>query len=146
MQLGRYTVQKRLASGGMAQVYLAQIDGAMGFTKTVVIKRIHAHLAEDPGLVDMFRSEAVLASRLDHPNLVHVSDFGVEAGAPYLVMEHVDGCTLSALLNASLAAHGPLAAPLAAKIISYACEGLAYAHELKDAAGQPLGLVHRDIS
>src|SRR4051812_35540207 len=103
MQLGRYTVIKRLASGGMAQVFLAQIDGAMGFTKAVVIKRIHAHLAEDPTLVEMFRAEAVLASRLDHPNLVHVHDFGIEEGAPYLVMELVDGCSLSALLTASLA-------------------------------------------
>jgi eukaryotic-like serine/threonine-protein kinase len=146
-QMGRYRLIRRLAAGGMAEVFLSKVAGPRGFEKVVVVKRILPHLAEDPQFVDMFLTEAKLAALLEHPNLVHIFDFGVEEGAYFLAMEYVDGPNLRTLSKRTLQEAGPLPLELCARIVSLACEGLAYAHELVDTrTGKPLGLLHRDIS
>jgi serine/threonine-protein kinase len=99
-----------------------------------------------PKFKDMFLDEARIAVRLQHPNVVQVTDFGVEDGQPYLTMEYVAGETLASVLVSCRNEGRRLPIPLAARIVACACEGLHHAHELRDAAGKPLGVVHRDVS
>ncbi len=147
MKIGRYEVIRRLASGGMAEVFLAKVAGPMGFEKTLVLKRILPHLAEEPDFVEMFLSEAKLVAQLNHPNIVQIFDFGEADGAYYLAMEFVDGPNLRVLLKRTGALGALLEPQLCAKMISASCEGLAFAHEFRDpATGHALGLIHRDIS
>ncbi len=146
-RLGKYQLLRKLATGGMAEVFLAKTAGPMGFEKQLVIKRILPHLAEDPQFVQMFLGEAKLAARLNHPNLVQIFDFGESDGSYFIAMEYIDGPTLRLLLQR--AREKSLAIPfvLAARIVSAAAEGLAYAHEFTDGATEePLQLVHRDVS
>jgi len=147
MQLGKYQLVSKLATGGMAEVYLARAAGPAGFEKTLVLKRILPHLAEDSQFVEMFLAEARLAAQLDHPNVVQIFDFGEEEGTWYLAMEYVDGVNLRVLARKAGAAGLELPPGHCARIIASACEGLAYAHERTDpATGASLGLIHRDIS
>jgi eukaryotic-like serine/threonine-protein kinase len=147
MQVGKYQLVGKLAVGGMAEVFLAKVAGPMGFEKTLVVKRILPHLAEDPSFVQMFLGEATLVARLTHPNIVQILDFGESDGTYYLAMEYIDGPSLRTLLDDSLRLGEPLPPTLCARIISAACEGLSFAHDFKDpATGQPLNIVHRDIS
>ncbi|MFY0569464.1 protein kinase domain-containing protein [Archangium lansingense] len=145
--VGRYQLLHKLASGGMAEVFLAKAAGPQGFEKTLVVKRILPHLAEEPSFVEMFFSEARLAALLNHPYIVQIFDFGESEGAYFLAMEYIDGPNLRMLCKRAHATGMPLPVQLCAKMISLACEGLAYAHEFVDpGTGEPLGLVHRDIS
>lgn len=150
--LGPYVLVRRLAKGGMAEIFLARKEGPEGFARDLVVKRILPHLSEDPELMAMFREEARIVARLGHPNVVHVYDFGEVGGTAYLVMELVRGVDLRALIvrarEQAIAARRPGAVPMhhAAKILSHVCEGLAHAHDLSDARGRPLGLVHRDVT
>ncbi|MBN9683862.1 MULTISPECIES: serine/threonine protein kinase [unclassified Corallococcus] len=147
MQLGKYQLVRKLASGGMAEVFLAKAAGPRGFEKTLVLKRILPHLAEDEAFVEMFLGEAQLAARLDHPNVVQIFDFGEVDGSYFLAMEYIDGPTLRRLIKRSMELKQPLPLGVCAKMVAAAAEGLAFAHELADAeTGAPLGLVHRDIS
>jgi serine/threonine protein kinase len=147
MQVGKYQLIRQLATGGMAEVFLARTSGPMGFEKQLVLKRVLPHLALDPSFVQMFLGEATLAARLTHPNIVHIFDFGEIDGAYYLAMEYIDGPSLRKLLDDALKLGGPLPPAICARIISAACEGLAFAHDFKDpATGKPLDIVHRDIS
>jgi serine/threonine protein kinase len=147
LRLGKYQLLRKLATGGMAEVFLAKTAGPMGFEKQLVIKRILPHLAEDPQFVQMFLGEAKLAAQLNHPNLVQIFDFGESDGSYFIAMEYIDGPTVRLLLQR--AREQSLAIPfvLAARMISAAAEGLAYAHEFTDAiTEEPLQLVHRDVS
>jgi serine/threonine-protein kinase len=145
MHLGKYQLLRKLATGGMAEVYLAKAAGPMGFEKTLVLKRILPHLAEDPAFVEMFLGEAKLAAQLEHPNVVQIFDFGEAEGSFYLAMELIDGPNLRRLVKRAQEVALPPA--LCAKLVSFAAEGLAYAHEFRDpATGEPLGLIHRDVS
>lgn len=147
MQLGKYQLVRKLATGGMAEVYLAKAAGPMGFEKKLVLKRILSHLAEDPQFVDMFLGEAKLAAMLNHPNVVQIFDFGEAEGAFFIAMELIDGPNLRALNKRSAELKSPIPYAMCAKIISYACEGLAYAHAFSDPdTGAALNLIHRDIS
>jgi serine/threonine-protein kinase len=147
MQLGKYELVRRLAAGGMAEVFLARALGPMGFEKTLVLKRILPHLAEDPSFVEMFLAEAKLAAQLNHPNIVQIFDFGESQGEYFLAMEHIDGLNLRVLLKRARARGVALPAELCARIIACACEGLGFAHDFRSpTTGQPLGLVHRDVS
>jgi serine/threonine protein kinase len=147
MRLGKYQLLRRLATGGMAEVFLAKTDGPMGFEKLLVIKRILPHLAEDPQFVDMFLGEAKLAAQLNHPNLVQIFDFGEAEGSYFIAMEYIDGPNLRLLVARSRDAQIPIPFSLAARIVSQAAEGLAYAHDFRGhLTNEPLHLIHRDVS
>ena len=146
-QLGKYQLIRELAVGGMAEVFLARTAGPMGFEKLLVLKRILPHMAREPAFVQMFLSEATLAARLTHPHIVQIFDFGESHGSYYLAMEYIDGPSLRTLLDDSLRRGAPLPPVPCARIIASACEGLAFAHGFRDpATGQPMNIVHRDIS
>jgi serine/threonine protein kinase len=146
-QLGKYQLIRKLATGGMAEVYLAKAAGPMGFEKTLVLKRILPHLAEDPQFVEMFLGEAKLAAQLNHPNIVQIFDFGEADGEYFLAMEYIDGPNLRVLLKKANTAGMTLPPAVCARLIASACEGLAFAHDFQDpTTGEALGLIHRDIS
>jgi serine/threonine protein kinase len=149
-RIGRYELCFELASGGMASVYLARMDGVSGFEKLVAVKRIHRHLAKEKGYLDMFLDEARIASRITHPNVCSVFDFGEADGEHYIAMEYLVGEPLSRLMSRAARdpkqRRSPLLPLRMARIIADACEGLHAAHELKDANGDLLCVVHRDVS
>src|SRR5437016_9277531 len=144
--IGKYKLIKLIAAGGMAEVYLAKQAGAAGFEKLVCLKRILPHLARDKQFVDMFLNEARLAARLDHPNIVSIFDLGDAGGNYFIAMEFIDGPSLRAVGKRAHERGELLPIPEIVKIVSMAAGGLQYAHDLHDASGKPLGLVHRDIS
>jgi len=146
-QLGKYQLVRKLAVGGMAEVFLAKAAGPMGFEKTLVLKRILPDLAGDPVFVRMFLAEAKLAASLNHPNIAQIFDFGQEQGAYFIAMEYVDGPNLRSLSRRSAERSISIPVSLCAKIISSACEALAYAHEFIDpGTATHLSVIHRDVS
>jgi len=149
-RFGKYTLLSHLATGGMADVFLARQLGPGGFQKECVIKRVLPQLAQDPSnqaFVEMFLQEARIAARLSHPNIVHILDFGQIDGDYFLAMEHVDGVTLESVLDKTRSVgQAALPWPIAVRIVSNAAEGLDHAHKAKDSSGNPLLLVHRDVS
>jgi serine/threonine-protein kinase len=145
--VGKYQLISKLATGGMAEVFLAKVAGPMGFEKTLVLKRILPHLAEDAHFVGMFFTEARVAAQLNHPHIVQIFDFGEAEGTYYLAMEYIDGPDLRTLAARATQAGVQLPPVFCAKLIALACEGLAFAHDFVDpATGESLGLIHRDIS
>jgi serine/threonine protein kinase len=145
-KIGSYTLLRLLAEGGMAEVWLARKAGPLGVSKLVVVKRILSHQARNRDFVDAFIDEARLTVRLQHPNIVQVLEVGEEQGRPFLALELVDGLDLDRLWH-ELARRGrPLPIGVAAHIAAGLLRALDYAHALSDEAGQPLHVVHRDIS
>lgn len=143
---GKYTLEKVLGRGGMATVYLATEKGPSGFEKQLCLKKILPHLAEEEEFVGMFLDEARTAARLSHPNLVQIFGLGEENGVHYIVMEYVNGVSLARVIRA-LAEQGNLApVPIVASMISKVASALDYAHRFCDEKGEPLNLVHRDVS
>ncbi|WP_437747896.1 protein kinase [Sorangium sp. So ce302] len=145
-QQQRYRVIERLASGGMAEVFLAESAGIEGFKKQVAIKRVLPHLSEKKRFIAMFLDEARLSAHLSHSNVAQVFDIGVGDNAYFIVMEYVDGADLKAVLESMRKAGRTLPVESAVFITAKLCEGLTYAHELKSADGHPLQIVHRDMS
>jgi serine/threonine-protein kinase len=143
--VGRYVIQRKLAEGGMAEIYLASAMGAEGFTKDVVIKVVRSFLADDDQFVQMFIAEARLASRLNHANVVQIFDFGKHDETYFLAMEFVHGASLSQLRKRCRGFGMPLPSVLAAEICAQVARGLQYAHNLSE-NGQKLGVVHRDVT
>jgi serine/threonine-protein kinase len=127
----------------MASMHFGRLSGALGFTRTVAIKRLHAHVATDPEFVAMFLDEARLAARIHHPNVVGTFDVATEDGELFLVMQYVHGEALSGLLRNP---GSDLPAAYAVGIVLDALHGLHAAHEARSAAGDALGIVHRDVS
>ncbi len=144
LEIGRYTVERRLARGGMAELYLARARGPFGFNKLCVIKLVLPHLTEDARFVSMFLHEARLLASLDHAHIAQVIDIGEFERDPYFVMQYVHGRDLRTVMRALKGQ--PLDLPVALRVASSVASGLAYAHEKTDEQGQPLGLVHRDVS
>lgn len=140
-RLGRYEVGERIGSGGLADVYVAHVEGAQGFRKRLVIKQLHRELHAHPEAFALLLAEAQLVQRLSHGNIVQVFDFGVDAQVPYLVMEHVDGVALT-----DLAGEGQGDASAVFFVIESVCAALDYAHGAVDDEDRPLGLVHRDVT
>ncbi|MBL8912938.1 MAG: serine/threonine protein kinase [Archangium sp.] len=130
----------------MAEVFLARADGPGGFAKKCVVKRILPHFNDDPRFTEMFLGEARLAAELNHPNLVQIFDFGQHNGQYFLCMEFIDGPNVRVLNQAARRDFGAMDFAIAARLIATAAEGLHYAHELRDEAGNLVNLVHRDIS
>lgn len=144
--IGRYEVVGRLAVGGMAEILLGRLRGPSGFERAVVIKRILAHLAEQPAFVDMFLDEARLAARIQHRNVVQVHELGQDGKNLFLTMEYLEGENAAGMVRRSLVLEKDIGAAMCAFVVAEACAGLHAAHELKDPEGRPLALVHRDIS
>jgi len=146
-KLGRYEVLARLASGGMAGVYVARAIGVAGFERLFAIKVLHPHLAHEEEFISMFLDEARLAARIRHPNVVPTLDISDTPDAGfYLVMEYIEGDHLGALLQRAWKLGKRLPFPVTLRIVVDALEGLAAAHNLTDESGRNLHLVHRDIS
>jgi hypothetical protein len=144
--VGRYAIFDRIAAGGMASVHVGRLLGEGGFARTVAVKRLHPQFALDPEFVAMFLDEARLAARIRHPNVVATVDIVASEGEPLLVMEYVDGESLSALLRATAVRGERVPIDVVAGVMTQALAGLHAAHEAKNDLGEPLGLVHRDVS
>ena len=140
-----YEIESRLAVGGMAEVWRAKIKGLEGFEKRIVIKTMLTNLHHRPDLTEMFVSEASLAARLSHPNIVDVLDFGQLEGRYFIAMEYVPGLSLRVAHKRMMAAGGRLPIVATLHILRDVCEALQHMHELGDSNG-PLGLLHRDLS
>jgi serine/threonine-protein kinase len=145
-RLDRYELLCPIASGGMASVWLARLRGKRDFEKLYAVKTIKTELGEDTRFQEMFLDEARLASGIEHPNVAHILDLGEHDGILYIVMEYVDGEALAKVARQARKVATPLPLGHALRIIADACAGLHAAHELKDRAGQNLGVVHRDVS
>jgi len=142
---GRYQLLKKIASGGMGQVLLAK-KGQDDFEKLVVLKRILPHLVEDEEFFTMFRDEAKITMRLDHPNIARINEFGVEGGVHYIEMEYVAGEDMRRIEKRAAAVGKGIPIGVIIRIIADAAAGLDFAHKARDAKGAPLNLVHRDVS
>jgi serine/threonine protein kinase len=145
-KLGRYTVVRRLASGGMAEVYLARHEGPKGFSKLVVIKRVLPGLEQSDKFTAMFLDEGRLAARLSHPSIAQTFELGEHEGNYHLVMEYVPGESLNRLVRRAGLDSKPVPAAAVLKIGIQVLEALDYAHELKGDRGESLRVVHRDVS
>ena len=142
---GKYEVLGRIAWGGMAEIFLAREPTRAGASRFVAIKRILPHVARDEKFLSMFLDEARLAVQLGHPHICHVYDFGEIEGSWYIAMEWVHGATLAKTIKRSIE-HGGIPVEVAAKIVSQVSEALSYVHRARGADGQPLHIVHRDVT
>ncbi len=145
-RFGGYTLVAKLGQGAMAEVFLALRVGQGGFQKLVVIKRMHAHLLDESGVREMFMDEARLAALLAHPNVVQTNEVGEVQGLPFMAMEYLEGQPLSLVLARCKELGEPVPAPLLARMVADSLEGLQHAHDLRDLEGNPLHVVHRDVS
>jgi serine/threonine protein kinase len=143
---GRYQLLKKLATGGMAQIYLARQLGPEGFEKLLVVKRILPHLAENEEFVTMFLDEARIAARLNHPNVVQIFDLGAQDDSFFIAMEFIHGEDIRRVWKHADKIGKPIPLALICRMIIDACAGLDYAHKKADQSGRPLNIVHRDIS
>ncbi|HEY3447107.1 MAG TPA: serine/threonine-protein kinase [Myxococcales bacterium] len=145
---GKFFLLKKLAAGGMGEIFLARQQGPAGFEKVVVIKRILNHLTDSPEYLESFLQEARLQARMNHSAVVQIFDLGQaeEDGSFYLAMEYIHGKSLHELIGRLKARRETLPAALASTIIERVAEGLSYAHNLADNAGNCLNIIHRDIS
>lgn len=144
--LDRYELVYPVARGGMARVWVAKLRGKHGFEKMVALKTILPTFAEDQRFRRMFLDEAKIASGIEHVNVAQILDLGEQAGQLYLVMEWVDGDSLQELDRAAEKAGDSLPIPVLVRVLADACAGLHAAHELADAHGRTLNVVHRDVS
>lgn len=142
---GRYTLLRRLAAGGMAEVYLARAEGQAGFQKKVAIKRLHpAHASYEQSM--SLAEEAKLAVRLTHPNIVQTFDLGRSDDGSFIVMEHVEGYDLEYVLRALRGTGEHLPIDFATHVIAEVCRGLDYAHRHRNERGELASVIHRDVS
>ena len=146
-RFGQYELLEKIASGGMAEVFRARRTGVEGFQKTVAIKKILPHIADNDEFITMFADEAKLAAELNHPNIAHIYDLGkIQAGGYFIAMEYVEGTDLRSLLVAGRQSGLPMPIPLAVYVASKVASALDYAHRRRDARGEDLHIVHRDVS
>ena len=143
--VGRYELLSELGRGGMAELYVGRLRGVGGFSKLVAIKRMLPHLSQDPKFVELFLDEGRIAARMSHGNLCQVFELGEADGELFLAMEYLDGVTWETLSRA-LPDDPAVVVRATAAVIAQACEGMHYAHELRERDGSPTPVVHRDIS
>lgn len=144
--LERYELLFKIGTGGAATVYLGRRRGPEGFSRLVAVKRAHPHLQGDPSEQRARLREASVASRLHHANVVAIQDVELNEQELLLVMDYVEGASLSDLLEATAASPDPAPLPIVMRIALDACAGLRAVHELTDDHGRPLSAIHRDIS
>ena len=144
--MGRYELIGLLATGGMAEIHLARLAGEAGFEKIVVVKRLLPELVASKAFVGMFLDEGKLVARLDHPNICEVHELGREGAEYFLVMPYLDGVAATELIAQPRDPDRVAQLRVATGVIAQARTGLHHAHELRDADGTPVSLVHRDVS
>src|SRR5690606_8656157 len=143
----KYQLIKRIAQGGIAEVFLArQLGDVGGFSRQVAIKRMFPHLIDREDIITMFIDEARIVAELNHPAIVQTFDLGVTDGAFYIAMEYIDGLDLRRVCEIGIENDAFLPAEIAVQIIIEAAAGLHYAHTRVDADGNPMNIVHRDVS
>jgi eukaryotic-like serine/threonine-protein kinase len=145
-QFGKYRLVAHLATGGMAEIFLASQSSLAGFEKLLVIKRILPNLAREARFVEMFLDEARIAAMLNHPNVVQIFDLGRVQGQFFIAMEYLSGESLSMLIRKYRGRKTAIPPHLAAGILLQAAEGLHHAHHMVGKDGKPLNIVHRDVS
>ena len=146
MSQPRYKVIERIDAGGMAEVFKANSSSMQGFQKLVAIKRVLPSLTKKERFVRMFLDEAKVSLHLNHTNCVQVFDLGIADGTYFIVMEFVDGTNLKNVIEHHVKHHHTLSIEHATFISLEICKGLSHAHNKADLDGQPLNIVHRDIS
>jgi serine/threonine-protein kinase len=144
--VGRYVLHDEIASGGMATVHYGRLIGPVGFARTVAIKRLHDHYAKDPDFVSMFLDEARIAARIVHPNVVQIHDVVMLENELFLVMDYVHGESLARISRALRRDRERIPLDVVSAIVCGALHGLHAAHEAKSDEGEPLRIVHRDVS
>ena len=146
-RFGQYELLERIASGGMAELFRARRTGVEGFQKIVAIKKILPHIADNDEFITMFADEAKVAAQLNHPNIVHIYDLGkIEAGGYFIAMEYVEGMDLRTILRSGRELDRPIPVALAVYVASKVASALDYAHRRRDARGEEMRIVHRDVS
>ena len=147
MKFGQYELLEQIAVGGMAEVFKGRVVAAEGFEKFVAIKRILPDLAEDDRFVKMLLTEARIHSALSHRNIVQIHDLGIsEAGEYFIVLEFVEGYDLRVIMDQIHGAREIVPEALSLHIAAEIAQALHFAHELRGPDGQPLGLIHRDVT
>lgn len=142
----QYRLLRKIATGGMAEVFLGRLEGPEGFQRRVVIKKILRRWAHNDDVLSLFRDEARIGARLDHHNVVQVLDYGRSGEDTYLVLEYVEGRNLAELISAAADQGHYLPAVTAAFIASECCSALDHIHRRTDRTGEHLGVVHRDVN
>ncbi|MBP9112107.1 MAG: protein kinase [Polyangiaceae bacterium] len=145
-RFGPYELVDRIAMGGMAEVFLARREGARGFQKLVAVKRILPQYSADQDFVAMFVDEARVSAQLSHPNIVQVFDFGEVEGGLYMAMEYVQGTTVSKLVRGAHKKGFQVPLEVTLHVITSVLRGLDHAHRAVDEDGEPLNIIHRDVS
>ncbi len=143
---GKYYLLERVNVGGMAEVYKAKAFGEEGFERILAVKKILASIAEDEDFINMFIDEAKITGRLNHPNICQVFDLGIADGSHFIAMEYIAGKDLKTIFERGRRLGERVNIPKICFEIMKVCEGLSHAHSKKNPQGQPLGIVHRDIS
>lgn len=146
MELGSYHIVRKLATGGMAEIFLAQHKAVEGFQRNLVVKRILPEFSDNPEFVASFLNEAKLAAVLHHPNIVQIYDLGRVGKSYFIAMEYIRGFDLAAVLRLNRRQGTYLSLGVALQIFADVCAGLHHAHEATDPEGAPLGVVHRDVT
>jgi len=142
---GRFQILGRIAFGGMAEIFLAREETAAGATRNLAIKRVLPHVADDDQFVEMFLDEARLTIQLNHPSICHIYEFGQLEGSHFIAMEWVNGMPLGKVIRRARA-QGGFPPEIVCKIIADIAGALHYAHRARDNTGQPMVLIHRDVS
>src|SRR5882724_8036996 len=145
-KIGRYTLFDRIGRGGMADIFLARVQTDLGVSRLAVVKQILPHLSDSREFSDMLITEAKLAARLDHANIVQVHDLGRSDGFLYIAMQYVEGFDLNELLRRCTRTKTALPVQYALLVVIEALRALDYAHRKTSDDGEPLGIVHRDVS
>lgn len=142
----KYLLLDKIGSGGMAEVYRGKLTGEKGFEKLIVIKKLLPHIATDQAMVAHFTNEARLAAMLQHENITAIYDYGEIDGEFFIVMEYLFGKDLSSVINRLQKLESPFPPELALIILAKICDGMEYAHNLKDFQDNPFHLIHRDLT
>ena len=145
-QLGRYSLIEHIATGGMAEIFLAQQESLGKFKKELVLKVLQTRWEEYPEVVDMFLEEARISALMHHPNIVEVFDVAAESGRHYIAMEYIAGRTLADLAKRAIQVTKSISIEVGAYIAAEMANALAYMYDGDSGVGEPLRVVHRDVS
>src|SRR5438874_2492680 len=143
---GKYFLLKKMAAGGMGEIFLAKQQGPAGFEKILVVKKVLAHLTENKEFVELFLGEARLAARMNHRNVVQLFELGEHQGSYFIAMEYVSGRTLRDLIDAAARKREKIPAEVCRTVAEQICDGASYAHNLTDVTGRSLNIIHRDLN